>query len=217
MTEVKALRAEVADVLARRQRGDLAERRFEREYAERSLTLCRAVVAARLARGERIELEHHVVHAHMKLSQSVLREPEQYAVSLFLTATRLFRLRSEMVPGRAVTCDEQDRTAIDEIALERVSGIRVERQVRWGEAAAGALICAVAILGRGWLAITAPLLLLLGVAGVVHALAMPTRWAVVETRLPRPGDEIRIHALGRKSGRALVRALRAQLVAAVGE
>jgi hypothetical protein len=91
------------------------------------------------------------------------------------------------------------------------------RQVRWGEAAAGVVICAVALLGRAWLAITAPLLLALGVAGIAHALLLPTRWAVVVLHEARGGDEFRIHALGRKSGRALVRALRARFSVAVGE
>ena len=217
MTEAGALRAEIASLAARRQRGELDERRFERRYAEKTLELYRAVIRQRLRSDERIDREHHVVHAHMKLSQSVLKEPEQQAVSLFLTTARLLRLRSEIVPGRTVTCDDRDRTVIDEVPLERISGLLVRRQVRWGEAATGALICVAAVLGRAWLAITAPFLLLLGAAGVVHALALPTRWAAVVTKEATSSDPILIHGLGRKSGRALARALRAHLVAAVGE
>lgn len=217
MNEVKALRAELAALLARRTRGELTERRFERAYTEKAVELCRAVVRARLSAGERIEVEHHVVHAHMKLSQSVLREPEQQAVSLFLTPTRLLRIRSVLRPGRPVTCDKEDATVIDEAAVDRISRLRVVRQVRWGEAAAGVVICAVALLGRAWLAITAPLLLALGVAGIAHALLLPTRWAIVDLHEPQIGDEVRIHALGRKSGRTLLRTLRARLSAAVGE
>ena len=217
MTEAKALRAELAGLVARRRRGELDERRFEREHAEKVLSLYRTVIRARLAPGERIEHEHHVVHAHLKLSQSVLREPEQFAVSLFLTQDRLLRLRSVVVPGRAVTADDDDGTVLDELPLASISGIRVERKMRWGEAAAGALVCAIALAGRSWLAITGPLLLLLGAAGVVHALLMPTRWAVLQAHAVAPGGEIRIYALARKSGRALKRALRARLLAAVGE
>ncbi len=66
-------------------RGDLREKAFQRALAQRTMDLYRALAQSRLVPGERILKEHHVVEAHMKLTQSVMREPEQMATSLFLT------------------------------------------------------------------------------------------------------------------------------------
>jgi hypothetical protein len=215
MIEAEALREEIRRLVKGRQLGDVPERGFERALAAKTLDLYRAVIRSRLAKDESVRLEHHVVHSHLRLSQSVLREPEQRAVSLFLTPRRLLRLRSRILAGRPVSCDEDDGTAIDELALESFAHVRVHREVRWGEAAAGVVIGAVGWLGRAWLAATGPLLVVLGVAGIAHALLLPTRWAEVETHGEPAAEPWCVHALGRKSGRTLVRALRAHLVAAV--
>jgi hypothetical protein len=215
MTDLDTLRAELRRLVVGRQRGDIPERGFERTFVEKTLDLYRAVIRDRLAKDEAIRIEHHVVHAHLRLSQSVLREPEQHAVSLFLTARRLLRLRSVVSPGRAPTCDEGDGTVIDEVSLDRIDRLKVHREVRWGEAAAGVVIAMVAWLGRPLLAATGPILLALGALGILHALLLPTRWCEVVTYGEAAGEPWRIFALSRKSGRALVRALRAHVVAAV--
>ncbi len=215
MTDADTLRAEIRTLVVGRRRGDIPERGFERRLTEKMLDLCRAVVRPVLAPDEPVHLEHHVVHAHLRLSQSVLKEPEQHAVSLFLTPRRLLRLRTVISPGRPATCDERDGTVIDALPLERMANLRVHRQVRWGEMAAGAVIAALGWLARPWLAATGPILVAVGVVGLVHGLLLPTRWCDVETRDATIEEPMRIFALGRRSGRALVRALRARLVAAV--
>lgn len=216
MTDADTLRAEIRTLVVGRRRGDIPERGFERRLTEKMLDLCRAVVRSVLAPDEPMRLEHHVVHAHLRLSQSVLKEPEQHAVSLFLTPRRLLRLRTVVSPGRPATCDERDGTVIDDLPLERVANLRVHRQVRWGEAAAGAVIAAVGAVGRPWLAATGPILVVLGIAGIIHGLLLPTRWCEVETHGAAIEEPVRIFALGRRSGRALVRALRARLAATAG-
>jgi hypothetical protein len=212
MTEVERLRGEIRDLVAGRAAGDVPERKYEKLFAERAVDLVRATVRERLSEGEEVLAEHHVVHAHLRLSESVLREPEQQATSLFLTEQRLLRLRSTVVPGRPVTCDERDGTRIDDVPICAIRRLRTCREVRVGEIATGLVICAVALVAYHWLAITGPLLVLLGLAGVVHALALPTRWVRLEVDAPDPAAEpICIHGMRSRSGRSLLRKLRSGL------
>src|SRR5574341_2012220 len=122
-TEADALRSEIRDLHRRHERGDIPSRRFEHALAERSVDLCRAVVRERLRQGEPLVAEHHVIHSHFRLSQSVLKEADQQAVSLFGTDRRLLRIRSILSPGRPATCDSQDETVLDEVPYSRITGI----------------------------------------------------------------------------------------------
>jgi hypothetical protein len=212
MTEVERLRDEIRDLVAGRAAGDVPERKYDKLFTERAVDLCRATVRERLSEGEEILAEHHVVHAHLHLNESVLREPEQQATSLFLTDRRLLRLRSTIVPGKPVTCDEHDGTEIDEVPVGAIRRLRTCREVRVGEIVAGLVVCAVALLGYHWLAITGPLLVLLGLAGVVHGLVLPTRWVRLDVDAPDPAAEpICIHGVRSRSGRSLLRRLRSGL------
>ncbi|MFH1177431.1 MAG: hypothetical protein V1750_08495 [Acidobacteriota bacterium] len=213
MSEVEVLRGEIRDLHARRERGDIPEKKFERAVAERTLELCRAVVKGRLGASETVLAEHHVVHAHLRLSQSILKEPEQRTTSFWLTPIRLIRLSSRLIPGQPTSCDERDGTTLDEVSLATITRLRKRNQIRFGEIAAGAVICALALLGRAWLSVTGPLLAVLGVLGILHGLLLPTRWWEIETTGKQPAEPLHIFAARKRSARALVRALRARVPA----
>ncbi len=208
MNEIDALRSEIQDLHRRHERGDIPSRRFEQAVAERSLDLYRVVVRARLEEGESVLAEHHVVHSHLRLSQSILKEADQQAVSLFGTDRRLFRIRSVLSPGRPVTCDSRDETVLDEVSYSSITGIRAQREIRVGEIAAGVAICMFAWAFRSWLEVTSGFMLGLGVLGILHALLLPTRWMEVETLGATRSEPIKIHAVRKKSARGLLRLLR---------
>lgn len=175
---------------------------------ELGLDLCRAVVAQRLETDERVELEHHAVLGHLRLTQSVLKEPEQEAVSLFLTDRRLIRVRSRILADRPFSCDEGDQTRLDGVPLEAIAGLEVERTRRLGEAAAGAVIFAGALLLGPVLAVTGPILAAVGLAGIAHALLLPTRTLRLLTTGGGDGDPFLVHAPRARSARRLAARLR---------
>jgi hypothetical protein len=205
------LRRELSDLFERRAAGDVPARTFERKLVEAQVALSRAVIAERLAPEESILAEHHFVHSHFKLTGSVLQEPAQAAVSFFATQRRLLRLRSTLLPGRPPSCDEADDTVVDELAYTGIAGLMPRKQVRWGEAGAGLAITAIALLLGNALAVTGSLLVLLGIAGVLHGLLLPTRWIEISTSDRRAQPPFEIHATRRKSGRGLVAVVRACL------
>lgn len=205
-SEAERLRAELARAVLARRSGDLPERTFERRMPELSVALYRAVASERLAPGEEIRLEHHVIFSHLRLNQSVLREPLQETVSLFLTDRRLIRVRGRCRADQAVTGDDRDGTVVDERERAEISGGRMLRDRRLGEAAAGVVIAALAAAFHRWLFITGTLLIGLGVLGALHGLLLPTRTYEVLA----PGREpLAVPAPGRASGRKLIAALAA--------
>jgi hypothetical protein len=207
MTEASATRDRIRELYASRERGDVSDRTFDRLQAEAVVDLSRAAACERLAAGEEIEAEHHVVHAHMRMNQSVLRETEQECVSLFLTSARFLRLRFLMVPGRPPSCDGRDGARWDDVEVGSIAGLKTRRAARAGEAAAGAAVLAAALLFHPWLQVTGTLMAALGALGMLHAVLMPTRWIEVETvpPAPRTEDVIRVFAVRKKSARELVR------------
>jgi hypothetical protein len=209
-----ALRAAIRELHLRRSSGDLNEKSFQRRLVDKTLDLYRAVVAGHLAEGgeaeqaaagsavpasERFLAEHHVVHGHLRLSQSVLREPEQEAVSLFATDCRLLELRSLLAPDRPSTCDERDETTIRALPYAGIRLLRPCREVRKGEILAGLLICGGALLLHPLLQVTGTLMVVLGALGVAHGLLLPTSWVEIEAA---PG------AVRRLAGRSAVTAER---------
>ena len=145
MSDAQALRAEILSLHEKRRRGDLPEREFSKRLADREVALARAVAGVRIPEGEDLLAEHHVVHGHLELGRSILREPDQEGVSLFLTSRRLLRIRTRMVAGRPATFDAGDDTVVDDVDLGLVRALRVRREVRYGELAAGAAVLAIAI------------------------------------------------------------------------
>jgi len=211
MNDIEALRSEIRDLLRRHEQGDIPTRSFEHKLAVRTVDLYRAVIRGRLQKDESILAEHHVVHSHLRLSQSILKEADQQAVSLFGTDRRLFRIRSILSPGRPATCDSRDDTVVDEIPYTSVTAIRIRREIRVGEIAAGVTIGVFAWIFRPWLQVTGIFLLGLGVLGILHGLVLPTRWMEVGMAgRPHP-EPIRIHGLRKKSARNLLRLLRKHL------
>ena len=210
MTEkVEALRARIRELYPKRARGDLTEKVFQYELTGRTLDLYRALIRMRMAEGEVIVREHHVVRAHFRLTQSVLREPEQEAISIFATDRRFFHLKSMLLPGRPPSADEEDKLLIEEVSFDRIESLQVRRQVRVGEIGLGGVMAGFAVLFYPYLSVTGPFMMGLGVMGMLHGLFLPTRWVEVKTLgLAPSSDSIQVYALHKKSGRGLVRFLR---------
>jgi hypothetical protein len=210
------LRAEVSGLAEKRSRGDLTEKAFRRRALQLSVELARMEAGA-ASPGEAILAEHHVVHSHFRLTESLMREPEQTTVSYFATERRLVRVQGSLVTGRAPTTDETNgdlrdpaRVVVDSVPYDRLR--RIERRVewRWGEVATGLVIVLAALLLRGLLAVTGPVLVLLGVAGMTHGLLMPTRWAeiVVDDEDLSP---LAMHGIWKRSGRHFLAVVNAGL------
>jgi len=76
--------------------------------------------------------------------------------------------------------------AVEELAYASASSVTVLTQRRKGQIAAGLVIAGIALLGHSWLQITGTALFLLGMAGALHGLLVPTRWAeVLQNRTSR--------------------------------
>ncbi|MFA4915322.1 MAG: hypothetical protein WC560_01445 [Syntrophales bacterium] len=207
--EIEAIRARIRKLYPKRVIGDLTEKAFQQELTGRTLDLYRALIRMRMAEGEAIRREHHVVRAHFRLTHSVLREPEQEAISIFATDRRFFYIKSLLMPGRPPSADEEDKSLIEEVSFDRIDSVKVRRQVRLGEIGVGGAIGGFAILFYPYLSVTGPFMMGLGVLGMLHGLILPTRWVEVKTIEPVTAlDPILIYALRKKSGRELVRFLR---------
>lgn len=208
-TDADALRAHLTKLYVDRTVGDVSERIFLSKSTETTVDLYRAIITGKLAKDEEVIAEHHTINSHFRLTQSVLREPEQHGISFFLTSRRLLRLRSTLFPGQPPTADRRDGTRVDSFRLERVDGLLQRRQFRWGEAGVGALIGCMAILFAPWLEITGPVLIVLGTLGVLHAMLRPTRWTEVRIRGGGTGgDPVVIYSVRKKSARKLLKLLR---------
>ena len=88
------------------------------------MALYRAIIKKKMAGNETIECEHHTIWTHFRLMQSILREPAQQAVSLFLTNRRLLRIQSTIMPDQPPTADNRDSTSIDEVSLDRIRDLK---------------------------------------------------------------------------------------------
>jgi hypothetical protein len=205
--EINALRATIKGLYPKRAIGDLTEKKFQHELVDRTLDLYRALIRKKMKEDEHIVCEHHVLRSHFKLTQSVLKEPEQENISLFATDRNLFHLRSILLPGRPPSADKEDSFSMEQVSLERIESVRVKRQIRVGEIGMGAAIAAFGILFYEHLAITGPFLVGLGILGMLHGLLLPTRWVIVEILHP-VSEPILILALRKKSARRMVKFLR---------
>ena len=211
-TDLNELRKNIAELYPKRDVGDLRERDFQAEVARRTVALYRAIIGERMAEGETIECEHHTIWTHFRLMQSILREPAQQAISLFLTNKRLFRVQSTIMPDKPPTADIRDKTTVDTISLDRIRGLKRKFQFRSGEVLLGAAFCATAVLFYEWLQLTGPILFVLGLLGVLHGLLLPTRWMEVETKNNRGSTEpIFVYALRKKSAKEFVSSLKEKL------
>ncbi len=208
MTEAETLRHKIRGLYPKREIGNLTEKVFQRELTERTVDLYRVLIKERLAKGETLQKEHHVAQSHFRLTQSVLREPEQTAISLFSTDRRLFRVRSAFLASRPPTADEKDQTVIEELPLKKIRALSLRWQVRWGEAGVGGAIGIFALLFAPWLSLTGPFMIGLGAAGIAHGLLFPTRWMEIIPQEGTPSsDPVFIYALRKRSARDLVQFL----------
>jgi hypothetical protein len=211
-TDADALRREIEGLYPKRARGDLTEKAFQRDLSKRTVDLYRKLIQGRLGGDEAIQVEHHVVKAHMKVAQSVLRESDQEAISLFATERRLFRLRSTLMPDRPPTADRKDNTTVDEVPYPRIDALKLRRQIRLGEMGVGAGMCCFALLFSSWLSVTGPFMAGLGLLGMLHGLVLPTRWVEVIGVGPEPASgPILIYTLRKKSARRFVRYIRKKI------
>ena len=123
-TDLNELRQEIAELYPKRDRGDLRERDFQAQVAEKTVALYRAVIKESMAEGETIECEHHTIWTHFRLMQSILREPAQQATSLFLTDRKLYRVQSTIMPNQPPTADSQDQTVVEVFRLDRLCALK---------------------------------------------------------------------------------------------
>lgn len=205
-TKVECLRQEICELTEQHARGDVPQRTFDKQHEKLTVAICLELVRERLAPNEPILAEHHVIHAHTKLAGSVLQESEQERCSVYATDRRVFRLSSRERPGEPVQFRTLDRDAIEEIPFGRIHQVVVRRQLRVGEMIMGAVIAAVAFLLRPWLHVTGIALVVVGIAGLLHGLLLPTRWAEI---VPHDGGEppIQIYALRKRSAKKLIKVL----------
>ncbi|MBA4366874.1 MAG: hypothetical protein C0403_04470 [Desulfobacterium sp.] len=208
--EIEALRAVIRGLYPKRAIGDLTEKVFQRELVNRSLDLYRALIRMKTKEDEQIVCEHHVVRSHFKVTQSVMREPEQETVSLFATDRSLFHLKAMLMPGRPPSADKEDNFSMEQIPLEHIGSVRVKRQIRIEEMGMGAAIAGLAALFYSSLAITGPFMVGLGILGILHGLLLPTRWVQVETLDPA-SEPILVYSLRKKSARRMVKFLREKM------
>jgi hypothetical protein len=209
--EIERLRNDIVVLWGKWARGDLPERTFQKESERRVLDLCRALVRRRMGENETVQVEHHVVRAHTKLAGSVLRESEQEFISLLATERRVFRLRAVLTPDQPILFRNGDQDTVEELTFAAASGVVVRTQRRAGETVAGLAIAGLALLGHSWLQVTSTALFLLGIAGALHGLLLPTRWAEVLEHTPVFSPPFQIWTLRKKSARILVRFLRERI------
>jgi hypothetical protein len=202
-TDPEVVRQEIVELYKRRKEESIADRDFQKQSVERSVALCRSVVETRLDPQESIVLEHHIIEAHTALNRSILKEPEQRAVSLFLTEKRLVRLQSRMFADRPPSCDEADKTAIDEISLRDVKAWVMRREIREGELIAGLVIALFSLVFSSLLLFTAKIMLWLGLLGALHAVVFANRRLELQTRTPSDKEPFVLLKLRTKSAKKM--------------
>ena len=207
----EGLRKNITSLWEKKARGDVSERAFQKQSERAVLDLCRALVRQRLGSGESILFEHHAVRAHTKMAGSVLRESEQEFISLLATEHRLFRLRALHTPDQPLLFLDHDKDAVEDLPYTSASGVSVRTQRRKGQIVAGLVIAGFALVAHPWLQITGTALFLLGVAGALHGLLLPTRWAEVLQPPPAASPPFQIWALRKKSARQLLKFLRQKI------
>ena len=208
MTDPEVLREEIRQLILKHARGDIRDKPYQKKMAEKTVDLFRAEVEKRLIKDEKICHEHHVIMAHFKLTQSVLREPAQWAFSYFATNKSLIIQKALLIPGRPVSCDESDNASFERIPYSSIIELKAVRIIRKSEAVAGLIIFLFGLLFYNLLSITGPFMIGLGILGVIHALILPGR--VIEVRLSgnRNHEPVQIYACAKKSGRRIVKFLR---------
>jgi hypothetical protein len=208
--EVELLRQEIRKLVEDYARGNIPQRTFQKSNEKLTVDLSRLLVQKRLAKGESILAEHHVILAHNKFAGSILRENEQEVIALFVTDRRLFRVRGFQIPNQPLTFENAVFDPIEEIPFNRIRHVTVRRKVRMGQAMVGIAILTVALVFRPWLQITGIALVLLGAFSILHSLLVPTRWAEVLVDKSGVSEPFRVYALRKRTARNLTRMISAK-------
>ncbi|MCX6543300.1 MAG: hypothetical protein NTV05_02675 [Acidobacteria bacterium] len=171
--------AALSGLAARFALGDLSPKRYARQRQQALAELGRRKIAPTLMPGETIIAEHHWVEGHARLPESPFAETGQIAGSLYATERRLFRWRFHdgASPSGRARSDVQE--TLESQWYAEIAGVERRVSFRWGEALTGMAISVVAWLLSARLGVTGPLLLAVGVFGIVHAMLVPTRYVVV--------------------------------------
>jgi len=184
-------------------RGDVRPRDYARRHAALVEELARAKVRPLLEGGEKILAEHYVVRGHFKLTQSLLQETPQEVLGFLATDRRLFRWRFQQKPSPGADELPDVANELEGRWYGDLSGMERRRDVRWSEALTGLAILIVAVVLWPFLEVVGPLMLLTGLAGIGHALLLPTPWVAV-IGSGEAAAEWRIDAPQKPSGRRVL-------------
>jgi hypothetical protein len=209
VARVQAALAALADALVR---GDVRPKQYGRRRQDLVAEMGRCKVAAYLEPGEAIVAEHHWIEPPAEASAFPLRETPDVAGSAYATDRRVFRWRFLDPATPHVTSLEGFDETFECLRYDELAGLVEHRTIRWGEAAVGTAIAAIAWLLRLHLqlSITGPALLAVGAFGLVHALVRPTRHTTL--MLSDPAEAGReILAANTATGRRLVEELRRRI------
>jgi hypothetical protein len=214
VARVQSALADLSDAVVR---GDLRAGQYTRRRQDLVIKLGRGRVGCWLEPGEAIVAEHHWIEPTVTVSASALEQPVQLAGSAYATGRRIFRWRFREVVGRPGTPANEIDESLEYEWYGAIAGLADQHVVRWGEVAVGAAIALIALLLRAHLqlSITGPVLLGVGIFGVVHGLVCPTRYTRLTTLDPaRPKWEI--WAPDTKSGGRLLEEVRRRVLTGHG-
>lgn len=159
--------------------GDLTPKRYARLRQHALAELGRRKIAPWLGPGEAVVAEHHWVEGHARLPDSPFAETGQIAGSLFATDRRLFRWRFHDGGSPSASSGVDVAETVEFLWYAEINGLQRQSSFRLGEAVTGSIIAVFAWLMYARLAVTGPVLLAVGVFGIVHAMIVPTRYVTV--------------------------------------
>jgi hypothetical protein len=214
---VARLQSALADLAGAMVRGDLRPGHYARRRQDLVAKLGRGRVRCCLEPGEAIVAEHHWVEPTVTMSASVLNEPVQLAGSAYATSRRVFRWRFREVVGRSGMPASEVDESLEHEWYCAIAAVTDQRVMRWGEVAVGAAIALIALVLREHLqlSVTGPVLIGVGIFGVIHGLFCPTRRTTLSPLDPaQPNWEI--WAPDTKTGRRLLEEVRRHVLTGHG-
>ncbi len=185
--------------------GDVKDKQYEQRKQGLLVEIGLAKVKARLAPGEEVLAQHHFQQSRFPFTGFAFQDAAQESLSFFATGRRIFRWRFVDHPDRRASLHGRDRLEAQDYS--RLRAVLPRREWRWGEAAAAVATILLALVFWSWLEITGPVLLLVGAAGLGHALFWPTGyWLLAGTDQSRAW---RVYAVRKRSARALIGVVKA--------
>jgi hypothetical protein len=204
----------LAALAARFSLGDLSPKRYARLRQQALAAVGRRKIVPLLTPGETILAEHHWVEGHARLPDAPFAETGQAAGSLYATDRRLFRWRFHDCPSPSTSPPPDFEETLEFRWYAEIAGVERRRSFRWGEAVTGLAIALIAGVLSARLGVTGPLLLAVGVFGVVHAMMVPTRYVTV--LFDGTDDGWPVWAAATRSGRAVLSEVSGRAVRPVG-